>query len=225
MPARRYVDAPIGSWDERQVTGERPRRHKYGQRRDVCMPAAVDISGERYGRLVAVEFAGHLRKGSQPKRAFRFRCDCGAEVVKTLMDVRRAATVSCGCHKRELARAWGERSRLAEGESSFRALYNTYKKRALKDGRAFSLTKEQFRALTSAPCTYCNIKPRQQKRACSESYGIYQYNGLDRVDNARGYELGNVAPCCAMCNRSKRELSVVEFLDWVRRVYRWRCED
>src|SRR5690349_1849924 len=104
------------------------------------MPTAIDITGQRYGRLIALEFAGHLRKGSQAKRAFRFQCDCGAVVIRTLMDVRRAATVSCGCHKRELARAWGERSRLADGESSFRALFDAYRRRATALGVPFELT-------------------------------------------------------------------------------------
>lgn len=140
------------------------------------------------------------------------------------MDVRRLDTMSCGCHKLDLSRQLGERSRLAEGESSFRALFDTYRKRAEKAGFVFSLTREQFRAMTSAPCAYCNVQPQQQKRATSESFGSYRYNGLDRVDNKRGYEIGNVAPCCGMCNRGKRDFSVEEFLAWVSRVYRWRCE-
>lgn len=189
------------------------------------MPNALDISGQRYGRLVAIAFAGHLRKGSQPKRAFLFRCDCGAEVVKTLMDVRRADTSSCGCHKKELAKASGEQSRLTHGESSFRSLLATYRRRAKELGVCFTLTEDGFRELTKAPCYYCNVRPSQSKKANRQSFGVYQYNGIDRLDPSLGYSAGNVAPCCGRCNRAKGSMPVNEFLDWIRRVYRWRVYD
>lgn len=189
------------------------------------MPAAVDITGERYGRLVAIEYAGYLRSGSQPKRAFRFRCDCGAIVVRTLMDVRRLDTMSCGCLKRDKSVVRPSANRLTSGESSFRALFYGYRRRAAAMRIEFSLTVESFRELTSAPCVYCNAKPSQQKRATGESFGIYIYNGIDRLDSDVGYLPGNVAPCCKACNRAKGTMSRVEFLDLVRRVYGWSCAD
>jgi hypothetical protein len=189
------------------------------------MPAAVDITGQRYGRLVALSYVGYLRSGSQPKRAFRFICDCGKEVIRTLMDVRRLDTVSCGCHKRERAQRLGLRSRLTEGESSFRSLLYAYRRRAKLMGIAFSLSADAFRELTSASCVYCNAKPSQTRRANVESFGVYRYNGIDRLDSSGGYEHGNVAPCCAPCNRAKGTMDRHDFLDLVRRIYRWSCED
>lgn len=187
------------------------------------MPTAVDITGQRYGRLVALEYAGYLRIGSQPKRAFRFRCDCGAIVVRTLMDVRRLDTMSCGCLKRDNRAKKPAHNRLRDGESSFRALLASYRKRAVAVGVAFELTEDGFRSLTIASCYYCNQKPSQKKKATADCFGSYQYNGLDRLDNTLGYVLGNVAPCCGTCNRAKGTMPVHEFMDWVRRVYRWRC--
>jgi hypothetical protein len=46
-------------------------------------------------------------------------------------------------------------------------------------------------------------------------------NGLDRVDNARGYESGNVVPCCDPCNRMKGTLSREAFLEHVALVAAW----
>ena len=58
------------------------------------MPAFKDITGNRYGRLVALGYAGDGRE--------RCRCDCGTEKI-----IRRTAllgnTISCGCaHRDEL---------------------------------------------------------------------------------------------------------------------------
>ena len=46
----------------------------------------------------------------------------------------------------------------------------------------------------------------------------FRYNGVDRIDNSRGYEEGNVVPCCRQCNWSKRDLTTEQFLAWVLRV-------
>jgi hypothetical protein len=56
-------------------------------------------TGTRYGRLAVVnEVAPDGRY-----RRFAVRCDCAAELVVRLQDLRSAATQSCGCLKREVA--------------------------------------------------------------------------------------------------------------------------
>lgn len=57
-------------------------------------PRFDDISGRRFGRLVAVEYAGRDRS-RQPY--FRLRCDCGNMTVAYAGSVKRGATQSCGC--------------------------------------------------------------------------------------------------------------------------------
>jgi hypothetical protein len=61
------------------------------------MPKAVDITGQRYGRLVAVKDVG-VRNGH---RAWLLQCDCGNETVATSNLVRRGCTQSCGCYRNE----------------------------------------------------------------------------------------------------------------------------
>jgi hypothetical protein len=53
------------------------------------------------------------------------------------------------------------------------------------------------------------------------SSGNYKYNGLDRVDNNRGYEKDNIVPCCETCNKAKLQMSLGEFLNWIKRVYNY----
>jgi deferrochelatase/peroxidase EfeB len=43
-------------------------------------------------------------------------------------------------------------------------------------------------------------------------------NGLDRVDNNRGYVFSNVVSCCFKCNQMKGKLSVQEFLNHIIKV-------
>ena len=45
------------------------------------------------------------------------------------------------------------------------------------------------------------------------------YNGIDRIDSSQGYFKDNVGSCCKTCNRAKSNLSLVEFKDWISKVY------
>lgn len=64
-------------------------------------------AGQRYGRLVAVEFV-ELCRGRDPK--WRFRCDCGQERVIVAYAVRGGKTQSCGCLRNEKIAAVGHKN-------------------------------------------------------------------------------------------------------------------
>lgn len=64
------------------------------------MIAPLDISGTRYGRLVAISRAPNDGRRTQ----WLFRCDCGAEVIRKLEPVRGGITRSCGCLLAETTR-------------------------------------------------------------------------------------------------------------------------
>ena len=118
-----------------------------------------------------------------------------------------------------LAERVRERNRIPEGEASFNVLYADYKSRASKLGVTFDLTKEQFRALTSQNCQYCGVEPKQIRNHGKKVYnGHYLHNGIDRVDNDRGYTIDNAVACCGICNKAKRDLSLKDFEEWIQRL-------
>jgi hypothetical protein len=45
------------------------------------------------------------------------------------------------------------------------------------------------------------------------------YNGLDRVDNGKGYEIDNVVPCCKECNYAKCDRTQKDFVNWVKKCH------
>lgn len=61
-----------------------------------------DITGQRFGRLVAVERAGRNR---ERKAMWKCICDCGNEVVCSGKDLRNGNTKSCGCLRLDNLRA------------------------------------------------------------------------------------------------------------------------
>lgn len=60
----------------------------------IGMPKWIDMTGQRYGRLIALEYKGDSR--------WLFKCDCGRAHEAQGKDVRTGATSSCGCLHQEL---------------------------------------------------------------------------------------------------------------------------
>lgn len=60
-------------------------------------PGRKDISGMRFGKLVAVEPDGDVQNGSA---VWRCRCDCGREVHIAMRQLRSGYRKSCGCLSR-----------------------------------------------------------------------------------------------------------------------------
>lgn len=180
------------------------------------MPAVVDISGVRFGMLVAIRRSGaRVHPSGQKRSVWLFRCDCGREVEKALRDVKGLDTKSCGCGRS------GKPSpnRMADGEASFNGLFCRYKRSAAYRNLEWSIDRDYFRRLTGSNCHYCGIEPSGRHLTHASAFGAYIYNGLDRVENMRGYSPDNVVPCCATCNQAKHVMTESDFLRWISRVY------
>jgi hypothetical protein len=138
------------------------------------------------------------------------KCDCGNFTKVSLVYLKRRGNKSCGCLIKKSADALADRIRLGEGVSAFNEVYGTYKRHALRRGYVFELDKASFSELSQKNCFYCNQSPSNVMRR-DVSNGIFVYNGIDRIDNSKGYEEGNVVPCCKICNRMKDQTPIDEF--------------
>lgn len=69
-------------------------------------------------------------------------------------------------------------------------------------------------------CFYCGERPSNKKidfnggRKISDEFVFM--SGIDRINPNRGYEVGNVRPCCKICNFGKSDYSEKEFFDKVK---------
>jgi hypothetical protein len=163
----------------------------------------------RYGGYVVL---GEAEPSPGGYRRVRVRCDCGLETTRSVSQITDPEIKGC-------YRCYGDRIRMDDypGMMGERSAYSTYQKTASKRGYCFEIDRDDFRRLTSQPCTYCGALPGNTKRD-RVGGGVFVYNGLDRVDSARGYTLDNVVPACFLCNAAKRDMSVDDFIAWARRV-------
>lgn len=179
---------------------------------------AINIEGKRFGYLTAIRFVEKRKTnmkdglGKGVNHFWEFKCDCGNIKVMNKNGVTRGSVKSCGClHLKNVARK-------PKGEANFTHAYHYYKSRAKKSGRDFMLTKSQFKILTKGMCYYCGSIPSNfaNDKNCN---GAYAYNGIDRIDNNRGYLLDNVVTCCKKCNIAKSTMTQEDFLDLINKIF------
>jgi hypothetical protein len=107
---------------------------------------------QKFGSLNIVQFVEYRQtpRGSKVPMV-EVKCTCGKKKVCSLWDIRSGKTKTCGINHLH----YEDRS-----EPAFNNIYNnSYRKRALKAGIEFALTKEQFRKLTQQDCHYCGTPP------------------------------------------------------------------
>jgi hypothetical protein len=81
-------------------------------------------------------------------------------------------------------------------------IFSYYKSGARKRKIEFTVTFAFFEKLLNKPCFYCGDKAK----------------GVDRMDNTKGYEEGNICSCCWRCNWMKREWSQNDFIEQCTKV-------
>lgn len=194
-----------------------------------------ELIGKRYGRLVVEIYLPPIKQGNGWSLPYAVcKCDCGSESkTYNLYNLEKGKTISCGCFRLEnsskmgknFGSVGGEQNRkYPKSEVSARELHSRYLKR-----HAGNLLFEEFLKLTQQNCYYCGRDPQQKYYRSSikgdrDSY-TFIYNGLDRVDNERGYDLDNVVPCCSTCNFMRHKLTVDEFYKQIIKIVKYRNND
>jgi len=171
----------------------------------------LDLTGMRFGKLVVVELS-HLDKNKQS--LWLCKCDCGNTTVTRGNTLHRGRVKSCGCYYKEVV---GKQNEKSFGVASFNTILRGYKNSAKDRNICFELTTDEFRKLIQQDCYYCGCPPQQQRAGASN--GNILYNGVDRVDNSKGYVVDNVVACCGKCNVAKRAYTLDDFKTWAKSLY------
>lgn len=96
----------------------------------------------------------------------------------------------CARHyKAELRKRPGERDKQQARFRTDKGRFTTAKGAAKVRGITWALTFEEYAATIGKGCHYCG-------RSLKDVTGT----ALDRIDHAKGYQPGNVLPCCGVCN-------------------------
>jgi len=181
---------------------------KYYSKVENVEKKVINMVGKKFGRLNVIKRAGNDKWNNA---SWFCKCKCGKEKIISGTNLRRGYVKSCGCWNKE-------RLRLKPKLASMRYKIAEYKKSAKERGYKYKLTEEQFANITQQDCYYCGAKPNNASKY-SENNGIYIYNGIDRVDNNGGYTVDNVVSCCTRCNYAKKNFTLQDYKDWIKKSY------
>ena len=171
-----------------------------------------DLVNQRFGRLIVISYTGtHKRGGS----TWLCVCDCGNEVIVQGGALTSGATRSCGCYMKKMR---AKANKKDCGEATFNQALIRCKFNAKQRNLEFNLSKNEFRELSQLSCYYCGNLP-SNKIINKYGNGDFSYNGLDRIDNSKGYTIDNVVPCCAKCNTAKSDYTEKEFYILIKSIY------
>ena len=170
----------------------------------------LDLAGRKINRLNVIS-----KESTIGRSRFKCQCECGNITVVDGPKLNSGIIQSCGC---QIGRQKKPSLRKKFGESTKNGLIAQYKHNAKKKLIPFELTDEQMEILFQSDCFYCGRKPYRtlQKKNC---YGYYICNGIDRMDNSKGYISENCVPCCLECNFMKNTYHTKEFLTLIRMIY------
>ena len=162
----------------------------------------LDITNNRYGRLLAVEKVG--------KSTWLFLCDCGNNVVLKYSRVL-GGQQSCGCFRRECMNNFGK-SHTTHGQSRTKL----YRKWRGILGRCYDKNSKQYKRYGGRGIGVCD-----EWRYSFEAFSNWAYangydpnkNGnywsIDRIDNNKGYSPDNCRFATAKEQQRNREITTL----------------
>lgn len=158
-----------------------------------------DMVGKKYGDWTVLKAAVKMQ-GKQSTFLF-WECQCKCGNIQTVGGYALRANKSSSCRNCF--------NRIEYGEAAFNKLYGTYRVNAKNRGIEWGLTKDQFRTLTQENCFYTGLPPSSVIR---RQGGNYVYNGVDRMDNDKGYSMDNCVSCNSKVNTMKMDLHYSDFI-------------
>lgn len=168
----------------------------------------ISLIGKKFGSLLVLSFNSmksfHLNKCKS--KNWNCVCDCGNSCVisQKLLTGSGAGYKHCGCKSNNISKS-----------IYYKNIIDGYKSKSkLRKGLKFELNELEYSSLLNSPCYYCNCPPSNLYRHKGGPV-VLKYNGIDRIDSSKGYNIENVVPCCSKCNFMKNSLSYDEFIEHI----------
>jgi len=166
---------------------------------DACLVADRKKEKERFDDRI--EIAARLKSTGRIERLC-VMCGLLYDAYHTSKGVESTRCLECqdSMRKQDQKRADRERNYKNEHLRNMAFYLKAYQFSAKRRNYAFELSLEQFERLVTKPCFYCDYHKEGE------------VNGIDRLDNNKGYTVENSKPCCEMCNHMKQMYHVQYFL-------------
>lgn len=197
------------------------RNLKYGRRTNCgCKIKEQPITGQKFGKLIALHpeqvSTNSFRKNGKIRKLskYRFKCDCGKEILLYKKDVTKRGLTSCGCDDISFYKSRNTKNGRfgCRKEAAINKKGGVYKFAAFKYKIPYSLNDGDLISLFQGDCQYCG-------RSASEYGDKNKLHGIDKINPELGYVLDNCVSCCKTCNSMKLDHSLSDFLNHITLIY------
>lgn len=184
------------------------------------MKVFKDISGTKFNRLTPISRSNKIHTKGDTSAMWNCICDCGVVTVVSSRSLKAGRIKSCGCLRIELNRKQAKNRRKEGISAPLARMIRSYKWNAEKRGLEFLLSSKEFLFIILQNCHYCKTKPQQFLKTIrnDDKENILVYNGIDRKNNDKGYNIENCVPCCGQCNRMKSSMNYSEFIAKIKAI-------
>jgi len=170
--------------------------------------------GDVYGKWTVIDLMPHQKANVLVK------CSCG--IVKKNYSSSLISGKSTQCRSCSSKNNPGNAKRRISGEwLAISDKYSEYKRIARSNKREFLLDVGEFISLIKSKCFYCHKEPEQIHKIYNKDWADdLIYNGIDRLDNSKGYTKDNVVTCCKVCNYMKGPNNYDNFIKMIEIIYK-----
>jgi hypothetical protein len=106
--------------------------------------------------------------------------------------------------------------------SYLRTIYTSQKCDANPNHRniEWTLTLDEWVNIVQQKCSICGSEPVMKQGKLHKKTGQQvPINGVDRIDNDKGYVIDNVRCSCSNCNYMKHNMNDIEFMEHIKKIW------
>lgn len=170
--------------------------------------------GKIYGKWKVLEFSHY----SNRVKYYKCMCTCEKQTIRNVRDQSlKINPGGCGCIV--------NRNYFVTAEDAIKGLFTSAYKDSIRWAKKrelpYELTLGEFTLIVQQRCAYSTIIPYRNIHAfsCSSQFTKSQANikihGIDRIDNDKGYKLGNVVACDHYVNSVKNNKPYENFISHI----------